>query len=156
MRKQFKSIVAVALAILMLMSVSMPVMAAGHVHELKEDQVLLRGTNETRNVLTPNIYFNDKVYLKSGQILDNDLYLNRACRTVQYKVDGISLGTSGQGIVFQFKNNETQETGSFTLVSDQAWDDTTYLTPFPAGHYTLSVVYAGKSGNYWVSIGFLP
>lgn len=159
MRKQFKSIAAAILAVLMLMSISMTAMAAEQVPAVGVQSAIT--TSNGRSVATPasaldDIYNNSRVSLSSGTILTNLLHVTEPSRHIQHKLVGNSGTTNGQTVVFRLKNNATGETRSFTAVADGSWHLDTYNTAFPAGYYTLSVVYVGAVGSYGMNIICLP
>ena len=146
MRKQFKSIAAAILAVLMLMSISMTAVAAEQVPVVSEAEVSeasARGVVQNFGPKNLMLYANAPVF--------DDLYIPSSARTVQHKL----VSSSVQSVVFRFQNLSTGETRSFTALSNNGWLSDTYNTSFPAGHYKMWVVYASASGSYDVAINFL-
>ena len=160
MRKQRKLIVSAIMAVVMLMTISTTAMAAEQVPVVEETEVMFQENDVSVAPASvwavDDIYNDSSVRLYAECVLTTSLHLSEASRTVQHKVVGYSDTTRGQAVIFRFTNNSTGETRSFTAVADGTWHADSYNTSFPAGYYTLKVIYVGATGYYGVNIIYLP
>lgn len=150
MRKHLKSIVAAIMAVVMLMSISIPAMAAEQVPAVGEFEISEASARSVVGRFGPQ-----DVYLQANRVISKSLYISGSAKTVQHKLVGNSDTTRGKAVVFKFQNLSTGETRSFTALADSGWLSDTYNTTFPAGNYMVWVVYAGADGSYNVQINFL-
>lgn len=149
MRKHLKSIAAAILAVVMLMSISAPVMAAEQVPAMGKTEVSEASTSTPIQQIGPK-----DMYLKPDRVIDFNLHISKAARTIEHKLVGQSAATRGKAVVIRFQNTVTKETRSFTALADAGWLTTTYNTSFPDGDYLVWVVFAGGEGDYNVHIKF--
>lgn len=156
MRKQLKSIAAAIMAVAMLISISVPAMAAEQVARSSCGEVY-ENVEMPTGVVDNNVYAASSVRLESGKTLAEYLYVTEPTRTVQYRVKGKSIFTEGKSVTFNFlPRNSTSFSRSFTVTADNSWHSTTYTSSWPAGYYKLWVNSVQTEGNYEVDVIFLP
>lgn len=161
MRKHLKSIAAAILAVVMLMSISIPAMAAEPSLEEGEFEALLQKIDENMVMETTinteeyvDHYHKSDIYLSAGQTLTTKLEITAGRDTVAHVLRGSSISTLGQSVVFKFTNNATGNSRSFTAFADNKTHDDQYNVTIPEGFYTLTVVYVSKAGYYDVNVWF--
>ena len=157
MRKHLKSIAAAIMAVAMLIRISTSAMAAEQTPAVGGNSSVLHGDGVVLYEDVPDIYNDSSVWLQKNRVLKFSLTLSESTRTVQYKLVGNTIGTSGKKVTFRFTNNaNTNQSRTFTATANGNWSSTTYATSYPAGDYTLSVESVEMLGTYGVYVIFLP
>lgn len=151
MRKQFKSIVAAILAVLMLMSISMTAVAAEQVPARKLSEVSLQ-KNTKAVVPDAGMLPSTKFTASKGQSIGKSVEIAPNATTIEHRLVGNSGSTRGQWVNFRIVNKSTGATRSFTAIADGEWRSDTYLSAISPGNYDVEVINAGAYGSYSLTL----
>lgn len=134
MKKLFKSIAVVTLAVaLLLTSYSVPTMAAEQPSEVAEVRSLAE--------VEPVDFLTNSIPLTVGTYVGS-VYFNEPVSYVTWKVGG-----SGGNVIFRMTNVEIGDSRQFTTTADGRDGKTEYHTKLPVGHWDIKVIFASGSNH---------
>ena len=151
MCKRFKSIVSAIMAVLMLISISIPAMATEQIDEVSNMQTLLQDS-ETDVIATRRLGENEfklsGVYLTEDRLVGG-ITITSGKYVIQHKLTGKLLsGTINKWVNFRIIHMTTGESRTFTAVSTGEWISNTYLNVITPGPYQIWVINTARDGNY--------
>lgn len=153
MRKRFKSIATAIMAVLMLINISIPAMAAEQVPMVNDTIELFQ---EIETTAVANEFKQSNTYLTADKRL-GFMEVTGERYSIQHKLKGKLLsGTIGQWVNFRIRHVESGESRSFTAVANGDWSHVTYLAPLQPGTYEIWVINTGRNGNYDFEMKALP
>lgn len=144
MRKRFKSIMALLMAMVIMLSMSVSAMAASPIPEEGE-------TKFEAQALPRIIDGSGSANYKGSQVMVTSMWIIGPGVTLKHYI----TGPSGQWVNVKLVHRETGDTRHFTGIAGAGWLSDSYNVPLRSGYWDVYIIGAGAHGTYSIQISVL-
>lgn len=145
MQKKIKSIIVSTVTAILLVTSSLPVMAAEQVRGVANTE-----TDQTAKAISSAML---QSYYYSGSLTQGkyikSVTINGHAKLIKWRVAG-----AGGNVIFRMTNTSTGDSRSFTTTANGVWGSSTYLTSMDSGTWNIRVEYVSGLGHNQVWLEF--